>query len=202
MTKATMRKYLLQDCAGFRYTRDPYGAFHNPCPGFRVVVEGVEIGSTEAYYQALRFPDAPEIQREVLAQTVPIHSKRKAYEFLEHSRDDWLLVNVAVMRHALRLKLSQHHGAISGLLLQSADRPIVEISVRDDFWGAKPDLNGVAVGRNVLGRLWMELREEITRDPDAYREGVPAPEFPRARILGHEIGFTPPPMPLQMGLDL
>lgn len=200
MADPGMRKYTLSEVAGFRTTRDAFGAFHNPCAGFPILVEGIEIGSTEAYYQALRFPDAPDIQREILAQTIPIQSKRKAYEFLDRSRADWQQINVRLMKHALRLKLSQHREAITSLLEKSEGKPIVEISVRDDFWGAKPDPNGFAIGYNVLGRLWMEVREDLVRDPDAYRDGVPAPNFPNARIFGREIGLTPAPRPAQMGL--
>ena len=196
------RQYRLCDAAAFRYTRDEFGAFHNPAAGFPLVVEGVEIGSSEAYYQAMRFPHAPDIQREILAQAVPIQSKRKAYEFLSMSRADWLKVNVAVMRHALRLKLSQHRGTCLGLFEKSAGRPIVEISTRDDFWGAKPDGMGMAHGSNVLGRLWMELRQELEINPEAYREGVDAPSWAGLRILGAEIGFTPVPRSAQMGFDI
>jgi len=197
-----LRHYIIRESAAFLYTTDPFGALHNPCKGFPIIVEGQSVGSSEAYYQALRFPDAPDIQRLILAETKPIQSKRKAYEFLDRVRADWFSVNIAVMRHSLRLKLSQHHDALSSLLCETGDRPIVEISKRDPFWGAQPDSNGMAVGENILGRLWMELRLELQNDPAAYREGVPAPRFPNATLLGREIGFTRPPEPAQMGLAL
>lgn len=202
MKKPGTRRYKLDEAAAFRNTRETFGAFHNPAAGFPLIVEGIEIGSSEAYYQAMRFPDAPDIQRAVLAETVPIQSKRKAYEFLEVSRDDWFSVNVAVMRHALRLKLSQHRTTMLGLFERSAGMPIVEVSTRDAFWGAKPEADGIAVGQNVLGRLWMELRQELELDPHAYLEGVEAPDFPGFTLLGRKISFTPVPKPAQMALDM
>src|SRR2546426_7568195 len=38
---------------------------------------------------------------------------------------------------------------------------IVEDSRKDDFWGAKASDEGTLVGMNVLGRLLMELREDL-----------------------------------------
>jgi len=48
--------------------------------------------------------------------------------------------------------------------LDTGDRPIVEESRRDDFWGAKPVDECTLVGMNVLGRLLMELREAVKTD--------------------------------------
>src|SRR5262249_37544484 len=49
----------------------------------------------------------------------------------------------------------------SELLLATGDRPIVEESKKDEFWGAKPVDSATLIGMNVLGRLLMELREEV-----------------------------------------
>lgn len=70
-------------------------------------------------------------------------------------------MRVKVMRWCLRVKLAQNWSAFSRLLLATGDRPIVEESRRDEFWGAKPVNADTLVGVNALGRLLMELREEI-----------------------------------------
>ncbi|MFN5747838.1 MAG: NADAR domain-containing protein, partial [Pseudanabaena sp.] len=46
-------------------------------------------------------------------------------------------------------------------LLETGDLPIVEDSRKDDFWGAKPEDEEILTGANVLGRLLMQVREQI-----------------------------------------
>jgi len=72
------------------------------------------------------------------------------------------------MRWCIRVKLVQNWRRFSSLLLATGNRPIVEKSWKDSFWGAKPLEDGRLVGRNVLGRLLMELREEL-RQPGKER---------------------------------
>lgn len=43
-------------------------------------------------------------------------------------------------------------------LLATGDRELVEDSWRDDFWGWGPNRDG----QNMLGKLWMEVRGEVT----------------------------------------
>lgn len=65
------------------------------------------------------------------------------------------------LRWCLRVKLATHWSEFSRLLLATRDKPIVEQSAKDDFWGAKVVGDSTLTGMNVLGRLLMELREEI-----------------------------------------
>ena len=46
------------------------------------------------------------------------------------------------------------------LLAATGERPIVEVSTRDPWWGARPVAHRYE-GNNVLGRLWMELRQQL-----------------------------------------
>jgi predicted NAD-dependent protein-ADP-ribosyltransferase YbiA (DUF1768 family) len=70
-------------------------------------------------------------------------------------RHDWDDVKIDIMRKALVAKFTQHP-QLKNLLLSTSDRPIVEDSPRDDFWGRGKNYNG----QNWLGRLLMEVREE------------------------------------------
>jgi len=96
-------------------------------------------------------------------------------------------INILVMRHALRLRLAFHPEPLRDLYGVSGDRPIVELSYRDTFWGALPDGRGHAIGQNILGRLHMELRQEIREDPARYRDGVPSPARRDLRLIGHPL---------------
>ncbi len=93
-------------------------------------------------------------------------AKMKSKPFRNDSRPDWDHVRVKIMRWCLRQKLAQNWEKFSRLLLSTKDLPIVEDSRKDDFWGAKATGNNTYVGMNVLGRLLMELREEIKQGKD------------------------------------
>ncbi|WP_082046628.1 NADAR family protein [Rhizobium gallicum] len=53
----------------------------------------------------------------------------------------------------LRVKLVQNRGKFSNLLLATGDRPIVEDSRKDEYWGARVNDTGEFFGKNILGRL-------------------------------------------------
>ena len=92
----------------------------------------------------------------------------------EETRADWDLVRIRIMRWCLRVKLAQHWSTFGELLLSTEDRPIVEESERDDFWGAKPLPDGTLIGVNVLGRLLSGLRDDLQgTNADAFRRVEP-----------------------------
>lgn len=71
-------------------------------------------------------------------------------------RPDWDDLKVDIMRDILRAKATQHE-YVRRKLLATGDRYLVEDSWRDDFWGWGPNRDG----KNMLGRLWMEVRAEF-----------------------------------------
>ena len=145
-------------------------------------------GSSEALYQALRFPHLPGFQREILEQPAPILAKRHAYARVAETRPNWDRVRVNVMRYALCAKFGSTQGGLLDLLTGTGEAPIVEVSHRDDYWGARP-VDGRLVGRNVLGRLLMELRAELRSHPS----GAPllvGPSFPDPVLLGRRLRPT------------
>ena len=50
------------------------------------------------------------------------------------------------------------HEYVRRKLLETGRRDLVEDSWRDGFWGWGED----RVGKNMLGRLWMDIRDELT----------------------------------------
>ena len=128
--------------------------------GFPIEVNGVRIATSEALYQACRYPGRPDVQRMIIEQRSPMTAKMKGRRYLQDTRSDWQRIRVNVMRWCLKAKLAQNWDTFGTLLLSTGDAPIVEDSRRDDFWGAKL-VDGVLTGMNVLGRLLAELREEL-----------------------------------------
>lgn len=155
------RTYKRSESAIFSKTKETFGGLSNMAAGFPVRVNGVRILTSEALYQACRFPHRPEVQRIIIGEASPMTAKMKSKPYRQDSRPDWDRVRIKIMRWCLRVKLAQNWNEFSRLLLATRGRPIVEKSRKDDFWGAKVVDEETLVGMNVLGRLLMELREEV-----------------------------------------
>ena len=156
-----IRTYRRSKSAVFLKTKEKHGGLSNMAGGFPLVVNGVDIRTSEALYQACRFPHKPDVQRLIIAQKSPMSAKMNGRPHLNQSRPDWNAVRVKIMRWRLEVKLAQNLDSFSELLLETGKLPIVEHSRRDDFWGAKPVDYQTLVGINVLGRLLMQLRERV-----------------------------------------
>ena len=75
------------------------------------------------------------------------------------------------MRWVLRMKREANAAEIDAVLAETGDRPIVEVSTRDAWWGARPVADRYQ-GHNVLGRLWMELRQQLHEADPAARSSA------------------------------
>src|ERR1043166_6761888 len=161
MSRSDTREYERSASVVFLRTKEAFGGLSNMASGFPVRVNGGRIATSEALYQACRFPHRPEAQRLVIEQTSPMAAKMKTKPYRDDSRPDWDRVRVKIMRWCLRVKFAQNYSTFSRLLLSTGDAPIVEESRKDPFWGAKPLDEQKLVGMNVLGRLLMELRKDL-----------------------------------------
>lgn len=74
-------------------------------------------------------------------------------------RSDWDNVRLEKMLEVVRAKFS--NPALAERLVETGDAELVEINTwNDKFWGAV-DENGVLVGENNLGKILMQVRDEI-----------------------------------------
>jgi ribA/ribD-fused uncharacterized protein len=74
-------------------------------------------------------------------------------------RPDWDAVRDDVMRQVVRAKFRQH-ADIRAILLGTGDAQLVEHTENDDYWGD----GGDGHGRNMLGTILMEVRQELGRE--------------------------------------
>jgi ribA/ribD-fused uncharacterized protein len=189
-TNDHIRTYIKKEVIFFRTTTGEFGPLSNMAPDFPIFVMGIRIATAEALYQACRFPDAPDVQRVIVDQMSPMTAKMKSKKYRERTRKDWDEVRVSVMRWCLRLKLSQNWTRFGNVLEKTGQKPIVEESTKDSFWGGKPGHDGVLIGMNVLGRLLMELRDQY-RDIQAGRaESLKFPTIPHFLFLGEPLNHT------------
>ena len=155
--------------------------------GFPLKVNGLPIRTSEALYQACRFPHLPEVQQLIIDKASPMTAKMESKPYRNKTRPDWDQVRVEIMRWCLRVKLAQNWEKFSVLLLAAGERPIVEKSRRDAFWGAKIVDEQTLVGMNILGCLLMELREAVkSSDRNSFLSVEPL-TIPNFRLMGQSI---------------
>ncbi len=116
--------------------------------------------TSEHVYHSERFDEEKKKQ---------IHGMRSAHDAFTFAqthkisqREDWNDVKVGIMKEILHAKMAQH-AYVKKKLLESGDRLLVEDSRCDDFWGWGPNKDG----KNMLGKLWMEVREEVRKNETA-----------------------------------
>ncbi len=173
MAAPESRTYRADEVVTFRKTGEEFGGLSNMAPGFPLRIAGISLRTSEALYQACRFPHMPEVQRLIVTEISPMTAKMRSKPYRKDSREHWDDIRVPVMKWCLRVKLAQNWSKFGDLLLRTGDRAIVEDSRKDDYWGAIKDANGKLHGMNVLGRLLMELREKLKHNPDGLKQVAP-----------------------------
>ena len=76
--KSQERKYDRASSVVFRKTDEPFGGLSNMASGFPLSLNGSRILTSEALYQACRFPHRPEVQRLIIEQKSPMTAKMKS----------------------------------------------------------------------------------------------------------------------------
>ena len=160
-----MRIYNRDEACGFRFTKAPWGEFSNFAPLAAPIAAGPWTFSTsEALYQAAKFGATPAVQRRIAGAPTPREAAAIGRSTAGGLDPRWNDQRVNVMRWVLRMKREANAAWIDAALAATGERAIVEVSTRDPWWGAKPAGDSYR-GANVLGRLWMELRQQL-RDGD------------------------------------
>jgi N-glycosidase YbiA len=118
---------------------------------------GVYWPTVEHYFHAQKFPDAAA---SAYRERIRCAATAKDAKNLGRTREipiraDWDQVKDDVMLHALRRKFAIPR--LRELLLATGERPLVEASPFDDYWGAGSAGNG----RNRLGELLAQVRAEL-----------------------------------------
>jgi len=121
---------------------------------YPILYDGVFYKSSEHAYQAQKTFDADEIEAIKGAKT-PGKSKRLAKEAT--IREDWESVKIDVMRDVLWAKFSNPD--LCKELLATGSAYLIEGNDWEDhFWGICD-----GKGKNILGKLLMEIRDELKK---------------------------------------
>lgn len=140
----------------FSKLKQPYGEFSNFYPS-SMSIGSKDYETVEHYYQSKKF-EGTKYEEIIRTQRSPMKAKQVAYSeeakkyFINRWDDETKLL---VMGKALRVKFNIPR--FKNILLSSGTSEIIEYSNRDYFWGRGDD----GAGANMLGKLLMELREQI-----------------------------------------
>lgn len=118
-----------------------------------IVYGGVIFPTVEHAYQATKFPIGSETWERIWRAESPKKAKKLGQS--PGMRSDWEDVKIGIMRDLLRLKFQD--GFLANELLKTMNDPLAEGNWWGDrFWGVYK-----GEGQNWLGKLLMEIREEL-----------------------------------------
>ncbi|GMQ95182.1 MAG: hypothetical protein BMS9Abin13_294 [Patescibacteria group bacterium] len=127
---------------------------------FKLEWKGFLWMTSEHAYHSEKFEDENLIEQ--LKNTRSAHDAMKlAYANKSKYRKDWDNMKLEVMKEILRAKVQQHL-YVKKKLLESGHKELIENSWRDPYWGWGPNKDG----ENHLGKLWMEIRDEMRSRTD------------------------------------
>ena len=134
---------------------------------FRVRWKGIDFDTAEHAYQWEKFasnPGKPEASPGVQRQIREARSAHDAFKIARANEDFvnpvWPAIRMARMKHILFDKMCQHE-YVRQKLLATGTKELIEDSWRDDYWGWGPNKDG----QNMLGKLWMDIRWQLTHPP-------------------------------------
>jgi len=137
--------------------------------------------TSEHYFQAMKFyesisptdsDDINEKRRKAFSDVLNSSTPREAFDTAKNITNGPLVntqiwqnqnKSVEVMRDILREKFGKNP-TLKNILLSTGKQPLVEASPVDFFWGIGAT-SGDGRGKNLLGRLLMEVRAELAAQP-------------------------------------
>jgi ribA/ribD-fused uncharacterized protein len=140
----------------FYSATDEYGCFSN-FSRHGIELDGKHWPTVEHYFQAQKFAGTPQEGRIRHAAT-PKVAKRLGHDRTQTLRRDWESVKDDVMRRGV-LRKFETHADIRAILLGTGDEELIENAPNDYYWGCGSD----GSGRNMLGRILMEVRAALRR---------------------------------------
>ena len=145
----------------YRASEKPFGAFSNLYRR-ELEFEGERYPTSEHAYQAGK-PRKPEVRAWLMAAPSPALLAMAAHGlYYWDVAPGWSRIKFERMRRVLHAKFTQHND-LHDLLLSTGSSRLIETATVDNpvnrLWG---EVNGV--GKNMLGVLLMELRDELRNE--------------------------------------
>ncbi|KAL6074634.1 Swarming motility protein YbiA [Balamuthia mandrillaris] len=146
-----------------------YGAFSNRA-AFAFELDGKRWPTVEHFFHAQKF--AGTDHEEAIRNAKNANSAhRMGRDRSRPLRGDWEQVKEQVAERGIRAKFQQH-SELRRLLLSTGDRPLVQRTRNDDYWGdsGKANDRGGVRGQNVMGHILMKVRASLIEEAEAEAE--------------------------------
>ena len=140
--------------------------YFSPYTAHAIEVDGVVYPTVEHAYQCMRYTDQ-KIKDEIWNARSPVKAweiseKYKQDKYKDFQKPDFRPHKREVMKQLMRAKADQHE-EVRKALMDSGDLKIVKhidtYPPGDGFWDDGSD----GKGENQMGKIWMEIREEIRK---------------------------------------
>ncbi len=136
-----------------------FAIYFSPYTAHALEIDGVVYPTVEHAYQCMRYDDKKIIE-EILSARSPVKAWETSTKYKHLQIADFRDRKLEVMKKLMRLKVEQHE-EVKKVLVDSGDVQIVKHITTyppgDGFWD--DGVNGE--GLNHMGRMWMEIREEL-----------------------------------------
>lgn len=152
-----------QPVINFYSVAEEFGEFSN-FAAFPIKLQGKRWPTSEHYFQGQKFQDTGH-REEVRRAKTPMIAARLGRDRKKKLRRDWESVKGNVMREAVLAKFSQHD-ELRNVLLATGEAKLVEHTTNDAYWGD----GGDGSGKNMLGRILMEVREQLRQQETEFSD--------------------------------
>ena len=167
-TKANTEKHMI----GFFHENEEYGCFSNWYPA-AFEYAGKHYANSEQFmmYHKVMMFHKYDLADQIMRTTDPYKCKKIAgQKFPEFDSDLWEKTCVTIVKRGVKAKFAQNEDILQ-ILLGTGNTLLAECSPYDKKWGIGIDINDpdhtvIAKwrGKNFLGRILMEVREEIRQE--------------------------------------
>ncbi len=141
----------------YRANEIPYGPFSNFDTKHPIKMGGKLWPSTEHFFQGMKFQSTDETHMENIRLTPKPRDVAAMGRDRSHPlRTDWETIKDDIMRQAIIAKFTQYED-MKTLLLSTGDAEIIEHTTNDNYWAD----GGDGTGKNMLGKILMEVREQL-----------------------------------------
>ena len=111
--------------------------------------------TAEHYYQAHKFENLPYVDV-ILATPSAYEAHTMGNKWFKRKIKDWKTKRRVWMTRALYRKAMEHE-EVKVALMETGNNLIIETSLYDHYWGLGRDQRG----ENMLGHVWMDIRDKI-----------------------------------------
>jgi len=123
---------------------------------FRITIWNKDFATSEHAYQWKKFHEKyPDIAQEIFDAPSPNQVKNISDQHKDKVPESFVQNKQEIMKEILLAKIDQHE-KVRRVLIETGSKTIVENSPTDMYWGIAD-----GTGENVLGKIWMDIRDGL-----------------------------------------